>query len=1032
MPRFDITHPDGRVVTVEGESAPTEQDAEQIFASLPTVKAPPAVPERRRALDVMGGVPAPGQLSNPSAVEDNPEQRFVQAQMVKDRMALRKEEQDFHAANFRPDVRLNTRKGLPAMLSARLSAEPDPAVQVKMLNDKGIPARLSKDGKKVIAEHEGEDVLLNPYGAPGIDSLARNAVPIAKGVATIAAAIPTGGMSLPLAAASMGMTAGAIEGISTGTSRLAAGQPPGDLPERMLKEGAINAALPLALAAPGAAAQGARKLLTRNPSPLATEAVEASKRTGVPLFSSQVADSKVLARGESMAGLKSQNDAQQMAMRTAFDRELGPSGPLSVITEADLAKKVQPGFQAEADAAEKAARITMTDAERDAQRLLKAQLDSGLIPAGASNTAVSRNTVSKLQEFVDKTKAQAEIDYPVFHQQLADEGIVGNKGPFIELVESMLGKDPHGIAQELAPSFKQVTKVGEKLEKPLVESAPVMGMNGKPLSDQFGNPLMTTEVPSPPLTAENAIGYRSLFRKKLAAPEAPLGDVVSKYYKQAINALTDIIGDGKAGMPPDSILARASQTARDLYAKARGPYAEGADAVDRGIVDKLLRGTGEPGHIPEENVVNQLFTGGGKLEALRDMKAILGANSADYKLLLRQGIQNMIDDAASKGSGGLIKVSDLAGDFAKMSPEMRAEVFGPLEAPLKATLDAFTVAQGGAAKAAKIPADELADALLSAPGSVKNLINQSVARQRHYETEYTNSLMAKLSGRNLGIKDLGNLDRFVSEIVPKASAADMRQLLTKIEAHSPGAAEEFRQVALSNLRSDAVKAMDDAGESFILKPEAIGKIFEKGEAEKYRVIFGDKTMEVLKDLEYLAKSHAQRTTRGLSEPFTPLRLATYSLASGVVGGAAHAMGVPGVASTVLGAAAPFAMSVPKLLAANLERSEAVRNFIKTGVLPALPPGATRAVSGATPTVNAVREVSEGLQNERAGTPPLDLPTLTVEQSRKLSAGTRFKGSNGATYEATGNGKNKFIESAQDPWQEIELPGGGSARVRRKK
>lgn len=45
MPRFKITAPDGREVTVEGATAPTEAQANDIFAALP----PP-----RRALDIMG------------------------------------------------------------------------------------------------------------------------------------------------------------------------------------------------------------------------------------------------------------------------------------------------------------------------------------------------------------------------------------------------------------------------------------------------------------------------------------------------------------------------------------------------------------------------------------------------------------------------------------------------------------------------------------------------------------------------------------------------------------------------------------------------------------------------------------------------------------------------------------------------------------------------------------------------------------------------------------------------------------------
>lgn len=45
MPRYRITAPDGRVVTISGDHAPTMEDAQQIFASLPVAETPK--PEKR-------------------------------------------------------------------------------------------------------------------------------------------------------------------------------------------------------------------------------------------------------------------------------------------------------------------------------------------------------------------------------------------------------------------------------------------------------------------------------------------------------------------------------------------------------------------------------------------------------------------------------------------------------------------------------------------------------------------------------------------------------------------------------------------------------------------------------------------------------------------------------------------------------------------------------------------------------------------------------------------------------------------------
>lgn len=876
------------------------------------------------------------------------EQRLREKEAVGVRTQVRKEEDNFVKQNAESGIPIRPRKALDAGIRARLSAEPDPAVQAKMLADRGIPARVSKDGKNVLARVKGddgkdEDVPLHPFGGVTAGSVAGAAFPLAKLGANIGVGIASGGMSLIPAAATMGLGALATEALTTGGSRIASGQPLADTGERALTEGTVNAAFPLAIGAVGATAKGARALIARKPSILAQNFAGASERTGVPGFPSQTTDSTVLARAEEAAGLKKLKAEQQGSLRTAFDRELGPSGSGGVLSESEIAKKVQPILATDAEVAERGARITMTDAEREAQRELTAQLDAGIIPAGASNTAVAQNTRTKFEDFVTKVKKDAETNYPIFYKKAEDEGIELSKDSITNLVKEIEKKDPAGVAEFLAPSIKQVKAVEQKLTKPLAQAGPTGEV------DDAGKAIMTEEIPAPPLTFDQAIRQRAILRQKINAPDDPLGDVVKSYYKQLEKAYTEAIDDG---------LKRGSPELRTLYETARGSYAEGADALERGVVQRLFREAGEAGRVPDERVVSQLFEGGGKLEALRDMKNILGADSADYKLLLRQGLQNMIDDAGQKGTGGLIDVQSFLTKVNAMGKEMSAEVLGPLEAPLKATAQALSIASKGPKSAALIPADELADALAASPARVKLLIERAVQRQQAYESEYIAGIMGQMTGGRMGIKALGNLDTFVTDFVPKASAADMRQILTQVDAASPGSADQIRQRVLANIRRDvtATKATGTktTNETFDLSPEAIAKYTDGPEAEKYRAILGNRVMQFLDDMATIAESNALRIERGAKEGVTPR-----------VFGKEAISGAAGFLRNAISTGIDLATILPRAIVGNAERLKVVRDFLTTGAFPTLRPAATGAIRT---TPGALREAGQVLSDEQTARP----------------------------------------------------------------
>lgn len=903
-------------------------------------------------------IPPLGQLSNPSAVQPTAEQMLRDKEAVANRNAMRKQEEGFINDNALPDAPLKTREELPAMLRAKLSAEPDPTVQAAMLTKDGMPARVSKDKKNVIVRTWGGDgnpmdVLLHPFGAVTAGTIAGEAVPIAKMAANAGLAFLSSGASLLPAAGLMGVGAAGIEGAATGLSRLASGQPLSDTGKRAVKEGIINAALPLAGAGVSAATSGAGKILRSGMDVLENKLPAAADRLGIPTSVGETTGSPTLSK---LARLTPAEDAtRQNALRTSLDREvtLGGGSPGPLASEADIARNVQPIFSASEDAAAQVPRRVMSDAEREAQRVLKAQLDAGLVPAGASNSAVGQHIRGKFDEFVQKVKDAAERDYSLFHAKAAGEGITLDPAPITKLVAKIEQEDPHGVAELLAPSVRQVKGVEEKLTKPLAEAQPA-----KYSGLQQTTPA-TPEVPAPPLTFDEAIRQRAIVRQKLNAPDDPLGDVVKTYYKQLDKAYTEAIDGG---------LAKGSDDLRTLYETARSGYKQGATLLEKGVVQKLFREPGEAGRVADENVVRQMFTGTGKLEALRDMKQILGANTPDYKLLLRQGVQNMMDDAAAKGSGGMIDVNTFLSRFNGLDKEMRAEVFGPLEAPLKATAEAMGIAQKGAPAVAKIPAEELTDALAGSPGSVKNLINQAVRRQQAYEQTYNGSIQQQLRNGVLTARTMGSADDFLTRFIGGAntSVADVRQALTQIGASSPAALEDIRKRTLQNV-IDATRIQGGAaplgkattGQVEDLNYAKLLPYLKGTEREKYQAVLGDRGIKFLDDLATYAEATAKRQGAELGRAVTPETLAKESLS-----------GAAGFRRNAIGALVDIAAPVGRFVGLGaLARNPGVRRFLETGVLPQLYQPAEELALAATGTVRGANKVLADTKNETFDEPP---------------------------------------------------------------
>lgn len=228
------------------------------------------------------------------------------------RTKMRLEREKLIRENAQPGFPLDVDAGLPAATRARVSFEPDPQRQAKMLPG----GRVTADGKNVIARVDGKDVLLHPLGPMTLGTIAGEAAPLAKLAATGTAAALSGGSSLPVQAAFMGLGAAATEGALTGGSRVLAGQDVGDAGSLATKEGVINATLPLA----GAVAGKAVKAGLGKVDALAEAATAAGERQGLPLTPSMAKNSDLLKGAERVAGTPNFDEAQRKALQTAKDR----------------------------------------------------------------------------------------------------------------------------------------------------------------------------------------------------------------------------------------------------------------------------------------------------------------------------------------------------------------------------------------------------------------------------------------------------------------------------------------------------------------------------------------------------------------------------------------------------------------------------------------------------------------------------------------------------------------------------------------
>ncbi len=955
-----------------------------------------------------------GRLSiNQFSNDKTPEQILFEKESTRDRIAATKAREKFVRENATPGTILDVDEQLPAGTRARLSLESDPKRQVELFAKLGIPARLSKDNR-VIVKQGDKEVLLHPMDDRiRAGDFAGAAFPLAKAGVATGAAIASGGLSLPLQAAIQGGTAAVTQALGQGGSRVLAGQDLEGVAGESVNEGVINTALPLAALGVSKGAGAIRNALTKNAGPLEAAAPEAMARLGMGAPSAaESSGSPLLAK---LGKLPPKEEAlRQAKLDQSQGRAIGPSGRNTLESEAVLATKAKPIFSEAEQAAEAGTRRAFTDAEKAAYAQIQSSLDSGIVPTNLKNSEAAGYIRTKFQDFLDKVKADAAKNYPVFHAKAAEEGIVLEKKPITDLIAKISKEDPTGAHELLAPSIGQVKKVETALTKPISESEP-MGFTDsqgirKIFTDSRGRPMMSAEVPAPDLTFDDAIKLRSIVRAKLNAPQDPLGDVVKSYYKRLDGALTESIDDG---------LKRGSPELRKAYETARGSYAAGADALDRGVVQKLFREAGEAGRVPDEDVIRQIFTGKGKLTALQDMKNILQPN--DYKLLLRSGVNNIVEEA--KEGGQFINAGKFLNRINSLDKEVRDEVLGPvLEKALRNDATLLSRAQGKT-----VPVDELNDALAAGRNAGK-LLKDAIAREDDYKRVFQGTVQRKLRD---GVVDAAtaNDDRFISYLMGDAvSAADTRQALTQIAAKSPQTAEGVRQRVLQNVldQSGVKSPLGREGQRVVFdsNPEVLDGLLKAGSPsrEKLQAALGKDGVQFLDDLSDYAKLTAQRIENQTGRKVSPETLAKEG-GSALLGFKRNAVGAL-VDTASLGARA--------VGAGKLVRSPWFANWIRTGELPQFNPllyAAPDALRGARaieegkegepmrPLTEQPKPAPEPKKTSQADVPPPDPdeaapPTLSPADAKKLPAGKKFTATDGRVFERyvddNGRIKNRLV------------------------
>lgn len=920
----------------------------------------PFVADQQTAAKKSGFVPDE-QLAPLVDPAQTPEAMAAGREAVKVRSAAAREREDFIRQNVQAGVPLDVDAELPAALRARVSLESDPKRQADIIaKEPGIlGTRVSKDGRNVIARVQGEDgkpkdVALHPKTSTvSAGDIAGATAPILKAGGAAALGAATGGASLPLTAAAMGGGTALMEAGSLGLSRVLADQDidPVDIAKRSGKEGAINAALPLAAEA---VTRGGSAVLNRlggaGPTEVATK--EAAERLGLPLTPSMARDSGVLREVErrSLTGGKGFEEEQRGALAATKDRALGPSGRAGVLSQEDVAERTAPILADSERAASEHVRRGMTDAERAAHTQIQAELDSGLVPTTRSTSEVGDFVREKIAGKGPDSKASqlrsgAKKLYDEANRLAETEGIVVEPSSISALASKLTAEDKKALL-ELAPGIRKIPAIN----RVLTEGTPAVPAGPTGLVDAFDRPIVgggKEAVAPPPLTVQNARELRSVIYDMEQAGQAPgESGVPGRYLRDLYKAIDQDIDAAIAKGSPE--LKKATQAADDFYRTSIQP-------LQQSDVAKLFLESDASGRLGGDEIVRRLFRGEGNLDALRAYRQVLGEKSPEWQLLVRQGMQTLLDDAGART--GRVDAEAFIRRLQQLNKtELADEILGPTGRAVANDARLLARAQG-----AKISQEELDDAMRAAPGRVSRLLQDAIAREEAFNRTYNTKLQQQLRDGTLGPRTIGSADDFVDRFVfeSQAGAGEVRQALTQIAASDPAAAEGIRQQTLMKVLRDARAAIEPGQTTTeLLNVQKLKDFATDPKFARAREALGPEGTQFVDDLATYAAANEKRL-RAAGGKRTDLQ---------TEGGRAVAAGM-GHTITLGRLIGDALLYVPRAAVGTLaDKSNLVRNYLATGELPVLTGGARRLAERARVPVLAAPEAERAREDILAEKP----------------------------------------------------------------
>lgn len=805
----------------------------------------------RRALDI-------GSPARPAQMDDAETRKQLSQQDADNRKRKqRAAEEAFISGNAEPGVPLDTQSGAPSGTRAKLSFERNVDKQAEYLAKQPgvLGVRKTDDGSGLIMRVKDDaggerDVLVDERKTTlkDIADLAGDAPSVA---ASMVAAFFTGGMSLApqaLTVAGAGAAAGATSDVITRASRDQDIEP-GEIAANRLTGAAIDTAIPLV---PGGAKRVAQRLIApfaASAGPLEREAAQSAARLGIPLSAAQRTGNSMLARAETFSSrlpgggaLLEQRQAQDTAVREAQEFILGGK-PAGVPSEQAIADKVAPIVSGEREAARGALASERTAIAEKAQQDIISKIDAGITPASLPTSEVGGLVRKRVVGLRDGFRKQAAALYNEVYEKAGGDFVNVPLAPVKGLVDEIRA-NTSDAAIKAAPGVKRALSLGESLPSggtKIVES---------PILDHLGNVIMQAEKLPDGLPLNQVIELRALINDQIGRGDA-IGSIPDRYLKRLAGSLTESIEQAVDKVENAEVKAALS--------KANAFYRTERPKFDQRGVSELFTEATQTGFVDDSRVVQRVFDGKGDLDLLNRYEGLLGAGSAEYKALVRSGVNRIINESTPLGER-FVDAGSFLQKLGALDPEVRAKVLpGNLAKDLVGGARLMEVARGK-----KVAADELADILNQAPPDASKKLTALIAKEEAFDRAYNTRLMRQLTDGTFDGASL-NADEFVSRFVENGSAREIRHVMTMIRAKSPEAAEDIRRRAVLNVlnRAGGRTAPEDAvGES--LGNIAYDKLSDAlgANAEKLQVVIGKNAVESLTDLAKVEAVRAKAATQG--------------------------------------------------------------------------------------------------------------------------------------------------------------------------